>query len=199
MDFVAIDFETANEKRSSPCAIGIAEVSAGRLTGARSWLIRPPQGYFDRFNVSIHGITEADVAGAPEFDELWPILLPYLDGKTVIAHNAGFDISVLKHTLDHYGIEPPRLRYACTVVISKLAWPDRSTYRLNAMADHLGITFRHHDAGEDAEACAKIALKACRQTDSPGLHDLLKRFNISRGILAGGFHRPVRRKSGASR
>jgi DNA polymerase-3 subunit epsilon len=79
MDFVAIDFETANEKRNSPCAIAIVIVSKGEPTAQHSWLIRPKDGYFNPFNTRIHGITAKDVADKPEFNELWETLRP-VDG-----------------------------------------------------------------------------------------------------------------------
>ena len=37
--------------------------------------------------------------------------------------------------------------------------------RLSALAARVGVTFRHHDAGEDAYACARIALAAARTED----------------------------------
>src|SRR5258708_29940155 len=106
MEFVAIDFETANEMRCSPCAFAAAIVSNGELIAKHSWLIRPKELRFDPYNTWIHGITEDDVADAPEFNELWDeTFRPILEcGSVVIAHNASFDMSVLRHTLLEYGI-----------------------------------------------------------------------------------------------
>jgi DNA polymerase III subunit epsilon len=109
MSWVAIDFETANETRGSACALGVAIVEDSQVVERRSWLIRPPTLDFNP-NVMIHGITAADVAAAPAFDSLWPRIWAILEGRPVIAHNASFDISVLRHSLDAYGLPWPHLQ-----------------------------------------------------------------------------------------
>ena len=79
-DFVAIDFETANENRDSACEIGLVRFSGGKVVDRFQSLVY--QEYFNPFNVSMHGIPENHVAIAPSFDEvgLKPLgrLLPLL-------------------------------------------------------------------------------------------------------------------------
>src|ERR1700722_4708307 len=123
MDFVALDFETANEHRCSPCAVAIVEITSGQMTAQHSWLMRPKDLSFSRYNTWIHGITAEDVADKPEFDELWAFLLPLLEGRTVVAHNASFDMSVLRSTLAEYGIPFPEFTYSCTRAIAQKSWP----------------------------------------------------------------------------
>ena len=103
MRFVALDFETANERRDSACALGIAKVVGSRVVERKSWLIRPPRLKFNRRNIDIHGITAADVKDKPKFNELWPTIRRHLDGELLLAHNASFDFSVLRHVLDSVG------------------------------------------------------------------------------------------------
>ena len=87
MDFVAIDFETANSHRDSVCSLGITVVKDNKIVEKRYWLIKPYPFRFDPINISIHGIREADVINEKEFDEVWPEIKPYLENKLVIAHN----------------------------------------------------------------------------------------------------------------
>jgi DNA polymerase III subunit epsilon len=61
MDFVALDFETANENRDSACALGLVVVENNEIVKKDYWLIRPKELYFNPFNISIHGITPDDV------------------------------------------------------------------------------------------------------------------------------------------
>jgi DNA polymerase III subunit epsilon len=161
MSWVAIDFETANETRGSACALGVAIVEAGQVVERTSWLIRPPTLDFNPYNVMIHGITAADVASAPTLDLLWPSVEALLAGRQIVAHHASFDISVLRHSLDVYGLPWPELQYVCTRVLAKKVWTDLISYSLPVIADHCGITFRHHDAEEDAVASAEVALRCC--------------------------------------
>ena len=140
MNFTAIDFETANSSRVSACSVGVCIVQDGQIVQCHQRLIRPEPLYFSPFNVSIHGITETDVEVAPAFADLWPELLAGISGP-LVAHNASFDVSVIRGSLDAAGIEYPDLHYFCTRVMAKLAWPGMPTYGL----DHLGYS----QAGSD--------------------------------------------------
>src|SRR5690606_4101677 len=92
LDFVALDWETANGSRGAACAVGLVEVRDGKITDTWSSLIRPPDRFssFADANTAVHGLCAADVADAPRFDELWPSVEARLLGATVIAHNAQF-------------------------------------------------------------------------------------------------------------
>ena len=191
MKFTAIDFETANSSRSSACAVGLTIVDNGNVVGSIYKLIRPEPLYFSPFNVSIHGITENDVAHAPSFYELWPELLANISGP-IVAHNASFDISVIRRSLDDAGIAYPDLDYYCTRVIAKQTWPGQPTYSLDYIAQMLGITFQHHNAAEDARACALIALQACQLNKVATLDELQTPFVFSAGRLYPGGYSPCR-------
>jgi DNA polymerase-3 subunit epsilon len=139
--------------------------------------------------VSIHGITEADVANAPMFADLWPEMLASISGP-LVAHNASFDVSVIRRSLDAAGIEYPDLDYYCTRVMAKLAWPDMPTYGLDYLAQHLGLSFQHHNAAEDAKACAVLALEACCVCGIGDLRELDEPFVFSAGHLYPGGYTP---------
>ncbi|MDE1146434.1 MAG: exonuclease domain-containing protein [Azospirillaceae bacterium] len=182
-DFVAIDFETANAKRDSACAIGVVWVSGRRIVHSGHWLIRPREMRFDARNSMIHGITAEDVRHAPEFPQIWEMIRSHVDGRLVMAHNASFDISVLKATLAGYGLMPPNAGVACTVKISEAIWPDLTNHRLPTVAGYLGIDLRHHDALSDAQACAHIAMRAMDLRGHPTVDELLRGLGASAGKL----------------
>jgi DNA polymerase III subunit epsilon len=121
----------------------------------------------------IHGIREADVANAPLFGEVWPQLWACVSGP-LVAHNASFDISVLRHGLDRFGYSYPETDYFCTRVIARKTWPEHSTYALDYLAASLGISFEHHNALEDARACAQVAIAACKHFRVNSLYKLRK-------------------------
>jgi DNA polymerase-3 subunit epsilon len=85
-------------------------------------------------------------------------LATQLAGKLVIAHNASFDTNVIVRSCFRYGIDIPDANTACTVALARKAWPGLPAYRLNVVAEYLGIDLIHHDAESDAHACAQIAL-----------------------------------------
>jgi DNA polymerase-3 subunit epsilon len=162
MDFTAIDFETANSSRSSACALGLVEVKAGQIIAQHAWLIDPQQ-HFDGMNISIHGITPSMVSGQPTFAELWPTLEPLLQGQIIVAHNASFDMSVLRYCLDGVYLDYPVFQYLCTYVLGKKMLQDLPSHKLNVLSEHFGIRLKHHDALDDARASALILLKLMEQ------------------------------------
>jgi len=94
MDFVAIDFETATNRRNSACAIGMTEVQNGRIIGTHFTLIKPPGNKYLSHNTAIHGTTPEMTENAETFTELWPWIKSVIDGKILVAHFADFDRGV---------------------------------------------------------------------------------------------------------
>lgn len=183
MRAVAIDFETANETRASPCSIGLAWIDDGVVTDVEHHFIKPPGMRFAGFNVAFHGIGPDHVRNADEFPAILSRLMPRLAGRTVLAHNASFDISVIRSTCDHYRIDYPEFEYLCTVKVAQQAWPMLTAHKLNFVCDHLGIKFNHHDAAEDARACATVALSAMTEVGATCFSSLAKHTSISPGRL----------------
>ena len=188
-DWVAIDFETATGRRASACAVGLVFVSQGRIENVESFLIQPPGNAYSGFHISIHGIHPAMTRDSPTFGELWPTLENRIGGRPVVAHNASFDMSVLRYELDHLGLCYPDLEYYCTLVLSRAAWPRLYSHRLPDVASHCGITFRHHDAEEDARACAEILLRISEGASARTPRDVAERHGVRPGrLFADGYH-----------
>lgn len=173
-DFVAIDFEAADAY--IPCSLGIAVVNDSEIVERRHWLIKPIcYPYFHFYAQKIHGIHKEDVMKEPGFDVLWKEIKPYLEGRTIVAHNASFDINVLRKTLKHYGIPKPEGRYLCTYQISRLVWPSLPKYSLDYLCEREGYVFEHHKADADAEACAVLLLKEAETLQVNNLEELRKK------------------------
>jgi DNA polymerase III subunit epsilon len=158
--FVAIDFETADNGPDSACAVGLIRVENFEVVRREVVLIRPPRPYI-LFSY-LHGITWAMVAKAPTFGEAWPQLAPLLEGAAFLAaHNAPFDRRVLTACCEAAGLLAPPLPFVCTVQLARRTWQIRPT-NLPHVCRRLGIGLMHHDAGSDAEACARIVIAAAR-------------------------------------
>ena len=158
MNFVAIDFETANYRADSACAVGLVKVMDGEIVAKAVHLIRPPTREF--VFTHIHGLTWKDVANAKDFATLWPTIELFLDGAAFLAaHNASFDKGVLHACCASYGLQAPSLRFECTVQIARRTWNIRPT-KLPDVCQKLGIALNHHEALSDALACARIVLAA---------------------------------------
>ena len=162
LDFTAIDFETANSSSASACSVGLVKVRDGRVVDRASWLIRPPAGHdaFLEWNTRIHGITAADVRDALTWVEQFPGLAAFAEGDTFVAHNAGFDMAVIRGACAATGLECPGFDYLCSLQLARKTY-HLDSYRLPAAAMAAGFEdFEHHDALADAEACAAIVVHA---------------------------------------
>jgi DNA polymerase-3 subunit epsilon len=162
LNFTAIDFETANERRSSACAVGVVRVRGGQIVETYQTLLRPRELRVDWRNQQVHGIAEAELHDAPSIADVWHELLPYLHRQPVVAHNSAFDVSVLEHSLRDFGVPVPAFHCLCSVKLSKVAWPHLERHRLNNVAEYFNIPLNHHDALSDARACAEITVRAFR-------------------------------------
>lgn len=185
-NFVAIDLETANEDRFSICEIGITEVINGMIQEPKSWLVQPPGNDYSLMSTWIHGISSKDTENSPLFPEVWQEVAPYLDGKTVVAHNTSFDMYALRDAFDYYKMEYPTFEYYCTLRIARYIIKGCYSYSLNVVLNHLGINIeRHHRADCDSLGCAKLLLK-CLEIDGHKLEELEDIYHFNRGKFAPG-------------
>ncbi len=157
IDFLVVDFETANQRRASACAIGIAAIAGGSIIHSASLLI-DPEDYFTPMNIAIHGIRQEDVVGNPTFPEVWMALDPIARRTTLVAHNAPFDSGVLTSSLLRYNLPDPHYRWRCTLQLSRRLWPQAPNHRLDTLCALQSIPLQHHDARSDALAAARLLL-----------------------------------------
>lgn len=192
LDYTAIDFETANAYRGSPCAVGLVRVRAGQPVGEARWLIRPPVevDYFDPYNVMIHGITAEMVADQPRWADVLPAIIDFIADDVVVAHNAGFDTGVIRYACNANGIGWPELRFLCTMVLARRAL-QLPSYRLpfviDALGGHLGDA--HHDPLADALAAAEIVQRLAANHQADTLDDLARCIDVRIGHMASGVYR----------
>ena len=190
MNFVAIDFETANFKSSSACSLGIAVIENGVITETKSYIFRPTPNYFENLHISIHGITPDKVNGKPNFSEIWTEIVPYFQDKTLIAHNASFDFSVLRSVLKTYDIEFPSLDYFCSMFLAKKSIERLLNYQLPTICKFLNIELNHHDAESDATACALITIELCKRHNVDSLNELAEILKFKSGKLFASGYKP---------
>jgi len=182
--FAALDFETANYRHASVCAVGLAVFDDGRLVDSLYRLIRPPKGcgWFRDDFIEIHGITHLDVLNEPEFPVIAEELLPRLaSADIVIAHKAAFDIAKLRGSLDHFGLPYPQFDYLCTVQLARRVWPTLANHQLDTVVEHIGHQFQHHHAGADAEAAGRVMLAMMKQVGVKTSRELAQALGVEIG------------------
>lgn len=177
--WAAIDFETATREATSACALGIALVDGLEIVETASWLIRPPFNEYEFWNTNVHGLTAKDTEFAPEFDELWWEIRPMLEGRRLLAHNAAFDMRVLRALIDTRELVAPRYEYACTVSLARKALPQLPKHTLDIVCDHCGIALVHHEAASDARGCASAAISCARTVGADSVTDAIEVLGVA--------------------
>jgi len=156
--FTVVDLETTGT-RAGPGTI--IEIGAWRMTGRRitdsfESLVRP-HGQVPRFITGLTSITNDMVAGAPRIEEVLPAFRDFMGDTVMVAHNAPFDRAFLDFEFRRIfgiGLRNPVL---CTLRMSRRFVPSLRRRRLDALAEHFGLSTdgRHRGLG-DARMAAEI-------------------------------------------
>lgn len=189
--FVAIDFETANRYRQSACEWGLAVWKDGEGVSSGATLLKPPTPYeyFEDYNVGLHGITPEMCADAESFAATLERLEESLRRVPVVAHNTGFDISVIRRTCEHLGIPYPELTYYCTYQLAKRSFGDDASvvdFRLKTLIPRIGIEWtQDHRAEGDAIAAGQLAKYLLDKHEAASLEELAEMLGMRAGRMGG--------------
>jgi DNA polymerase-3 subunit epsilon len=160
INFAAIDFETANKSGSSVCAVGIVIVKNGEITNKFYSLIQPEPNYYNYWNTRVHGLTAEDTDNAQVFPFVWEKIESLIGDLPLVAHNSKFDETCLKEVFKVYQMDYPDYRFYCTVKASRKHFPELENHQLHTVSRHCGYEMvAHHEALDDAYACAIIGIK----------------------------------------
>lgn len=176
-DFCAIDFETANDLMISACSVGIVAVKDNQIVKEYYSLINPPVEEFNAVNIRIHGIRKDDVVDQPQFPVVWDSLKEFITNSSyTVAHNVGFDMSVLKESLLHYNLELIDFDFFDSMTFCSRNYDGKSK-KLSDMCEYYKVNLDdHHNAIADAKACAMIVIEAVNQSRFKSVQTFLNGF-----------------------
>ncbi|WEV40475.1 3'-5' exonuclease [Lactobacillus sp. ESL0681] len=175
MNFIAMDFETANRHPESACSLALVMVRDDQIVD-RFYTVINPQMPFDARNIQIHDITAQDVQDAPTMAEVWPQIKElFQPGMLVCAHNARFDTNVMRQSLARYDIQEPHYLVIDTLKTSRLFEPDLPNHKLDTVSDALAVElWHHHNALSDSEACGGILIAQHKQFGDEAIKKLVE-------------------------
>ena len=157
-DFAAIDFETANNERSSVCSVGVVVVRGGEIVDSFYSLIKPEPEYYSYWCSRVHGLCCEDTEDALVFPKVWKQIEPLIEGLPLVAHNKTFDEGCLKAVFRVYQMDYPDYVFYDTLCAARRTFPYLENHQLHTVAAACGYRLKnHHHALADAEACAWIA------------------------------------------
>ena len=181
MDFVAIDFEKANDESASGCQIGLARVRNGAIVETFESIIRPPDNHLwlGGWQLANLNITIEDIEAAPTMPELIDNIYSFIGQDYLVTHQASTDVSIFRRSLEAWGLEFPDLDVICSLNFSKSIIAERP-HGLAALCERFGISLpRHHSAIDDAVACANLMIYLVSQIDQIDFKTLHQEYGYS--------------------
>ena len=191
LNFAAIDFETANSYRGSACSVGMVRIRDGAVAERETFLIRHDEslGGFAHHYILLHGIRPEmiDAANAPEWGESLDRIMTFIGSDSVVAHNAGFETSVIRSATELAGLEQPHMSFFCSVKLARRIFPQSPNHKLPTIAAYLGLgEFKHHDASDDALISALICVEAARQSGHATLERMMVKLGFNPSVIGQG-------------
>ena len=183
LDYITIDFETANQYGNSAISVGLVRYVDGKEVDSMYELICPPTNFFvEEWINEIHHIRYEDVKDKPKFPEIWDTkVVPFIEknpGIPLVAHNAKFDMGVIWDACSFYHHKIPHYEYFCSLQISKKVWPEFEKHALTFLGEKFGIKYLAHEALEDSRTCGLVVNLAAQKLKAKNVDELLKKCGL---------------------
>lgn len=182
---VVFDIETTGfgPKNCKIIEIGAVKVSNGKIIDRFSTLINP-ETYIPEEITKLTSITTEMVKNEPNIEVVLPQFLEFCKGCFLVAHNSSFDTSFIMENMRKQGLSE-QFTIADTVTMARILLPRLKNYKLDTVAERLGISLEHHHrAVDDAECTANIYIKLCELAIEKYGNNLLENFNKNKGFDA---------------
>ena len=186
LDAVALDTETTGlDARTAR----IIEIAVLRMSGlqisheGRLELFVRPQTPIPASSSEIHGITEKDLRGAPEFRHVVAALDERIGDAVVVGHNIGYDLAVIDREYMRAGLTWKVPRSLDVRALARLAAPHLASYDLRALCNWLDVEiYRRHRAYPDALAAAQVFIRLIPHLRACGIRTLAEAELASRNL-----------------
>jgi DNA polymerase-3 subunit epsilon len=184
---VFLDLETTGlypHQGDRVCEVALQRVTGGVVEVSLERLI-DPQRPLSAKAFGVNGISATDLADAPVFAEIIDTLQATLEGATLVAHNAPFDLEFLRVELALAGRPPLLIRAIDTLAIARRLLPERRSHSLAALAAALGGAAPAHRALADVLALRMVFDDLAKRMAAIGISTLGDVVRYSRGFIPG--------------
>jgi DNA polymerase III subunit epsilon len=155
--WAVVDVETTGFRPGQARIVSIAALALGDDGNVEQSLYSLLNPGVDPGPTHVHGLTAEMLEGQPTFADIVGSLVELLQGRTLVAHNVGFDYSFLAAEAELVRAELPTETVMCTVELTRRLALGTENLRLETLAAHWGITqMKPHDALDDALVLAQI-------------------------------------------
>ena len=171
--FVVFDLETTgfSPAKNQIIEIGAVKVVNGSITERFSTFVNPKVPI--PFEIEqLTSINDDMVLDAPTIDEILPKFMEFCQDAVMVAHNADFDMSFIKHNCSALGLECEKT-VLDTVALSRVLLPALNRFKLDTVAKALNVSLAHHHRAVDDAACtAEIFVKLVEMLRDRGVETM---------------------------
>jgi DNA polymerase III subunit epsilon len=187
LEVVAFDTETTGlelRRGDTVISIGACRVVNARLLASEVFDMRVDPGKpIPPASTAIHGITDADVVGAPPLPVALPRFRDYVGDAVILAHNAAFDLLALQPPGAGVALDMPVLD---TLLISRALDSSLDGHDLDSLAERYGLSFppgTRHTALGDARVTAELWLALLPRLEARGIETLEQALSLQTSAL----------------
>ena len=178
--FVALDLETTglDFEKDEIIEVALVRFENGEPKENIDFLVKPSAAELRPFIETLTGISEKDLADAPDFATVAGQICSFIGELPIVAHNAVFDSKFLKQTFAKVGISYDSHVFWDSLTLSRIAFQDVPNHRLDTLVQELNIErSRAHRALPDADACGRLFVKALEKISSmdPWIYEALSK------------------------
>jgi len=178
--FVALDLETTglDFEKDEIIEVALVRFENGEPKENLDFLVKPSAAELRPFIETLTGISETDLAEAPDFATVAGQICSFIGELPIVAHNAVFDSKFLKQTFAKVGISYDTHVFWDSLTLSRIAFQDVPNHRLDTLVQELEIERnRAHRALPDADACGRLFVKALEKISSmdPWIYEALSK------------------------
>ena len=178
--FVALDLETTglDFEKDEIIEVALVRFENGEPKENLDFLVKPSAAELRPFIETLTGISETDLAEAPDFATVAGQICSFIGELPIVAHNAVFDSKFLKQTFAKVGISYDTHVFWDSLTLSRIAFQDVPNHRLDTLVQELEIERnRAHRALPDADACGRLFVKAFEKISSmdPWIYEALSK------------------------
>ena len=165
-NWAVVDVETSGFQPGQARVISVAVLGLDASGAVQESVVSLLNPGVDPGPTHVHGLTSAMLEGQPQFaDIVWDVC-EVLRGRTLVAHNVGFDYSFLAAEAELAGAELPIDSAMCTVELTRRLRLDIDNLRLGTLAAYWGVSqTRPHDAYDDAMVLTGVLEMALKLAD----------------------------------
>ena len=171
--FVVFDLETTgfSPSKNQIIEIGAVKVVNGSITERFSTFVNPKVPI--PFEIEqLTSINDDMVLDAPTIDEILPKFMGFCQDAVMVAHNADFDMSFIKHNCSALGLDCEKT-VLDTVALSRVLLPALNRFKLDTVAKALNVSLAHHHRAVDDAACtAEIFVKLVEMLRDRGVETM---------------------------